>query len=69
METKAYTNFNDLAGNAYGFADYMSFATWFFDLPRRIAVKRFSPETFKALNNAATKSAEARRPVETCRHE
>lgn len=62
---KAYHSFTDVHGNAYGFADYMSFATWFFDLPRRIAVVRFSPETFKKLNRAAVSSKEARQPVLT----
>lgn len=60
---KAYNSFQDLAGNAYGFADYMSFATWFYSVPYRIAVRRFSVETFKRLNYAAGKSKEARTPA------
>jgi len=61
--TKVYNSFSDIHGNAYAFGDYMSFATWFFSVHRRTLVAYFTPETFKRLNYAATKSDEARKPV------
>lgn len=62
---KAYHSFTDVHGNAYGFADYMSFATWFFSVHRRTLVAYFTPDTFKKLNRAAVSSKEARRPIAT----
>ena len=63
MKAKAYTNFKDTNGNEYGFGDFMSFATFWFSVPYRVAVRRFDAATFKALNRAAVTSKEARRPI------
>lgn len=57
---KTYENFKDIAGNSYKFSNYMDFATWFFGIPHRRMVTAFDRVTFKKLNYAATKSAEAR---------
>lgn len=63
MKPKIYSSFAAIDGTQFAFPDYMSFATWFFSLPRRIAVVRFAPDVFKKLERAAAQSTEARRKV------
>lgn len=46
-------SFTDLTGKTHSFEGYLAFATWFFNLPRRIAVKAFAPAEFRRMNRAA----------------
>ena len=61
--TKQYTNFQDVYGNQYGFSDYMSFATWFFNISRKVATAYFDKETFRRLQYEAANSKEARTKI------
>lgn len=61
-KTKIYNSFNDKFGNNYSFANYMNFAVFWFNLSRKIAQSYF-PENFKALQNAAANSREARTKI------
>lgn len=54
MKTKY--SFTDLQGKTHQFETYVSFATWFFSIPRRIAVKTFSPAEFRRMNRVALSS-------------
>ena len=60
---KQYSNFQDVYGNQYGFDNYMSFATWFFNISRKFATASFDKETFRKLNYEAANSKEARARV------
>ncbi len=61
---KAYTSFQDINGNQYGFDNYIDFATWYFNQFRRTLVTYFSSETLKKLQYAAANSKEARTKYE-----
>jgi len=56
---KAYTSFTDKFGNQYGFTNYVDFATFWFNLSRKVSMAHF-PDNFKALNKCATSSSEAK---------
>ena len=60
--SKPYTSFNDKLGNNYSFANYMDFASFWFNLSRKNAIS-FFPENFKLLQAAATTSKEAKTKV------
>ena len=49
---KTYS-FTDLTGKTHSFETYLAFSTWFFSIPRRIAVATFAPAEFKRMNRAA----------------
>lgn len=59
---KVYTSFSDKYGKVYSFNSYMDFAAFWFNLSRKAAMS-FFPENFKALQNAAANSKEARTKV------
>jgi hypothetical protein len=59
---KVYNKFSDKYGNEYTFADYQSFAKFWFGLKRNVATGYF-PDNFKALQKAAANSKEARKPI------
>ena len=59
---KVYNNFSDKFGNEYGFVDYASFSTFWFNLSRKNAMN-FFPNNFKELQRAATVSKEALQKV------
>jgi hypothetical protein len=61
MNSTAYSSFTAIDGTRFAFSDYMSFATWFFSISRRVLVASFDAETFRALERAAANSREARR--------
>lgn len=61
--SKIYNSFNDKFGNNYSFTNYMDFATFWFNLSRKVAQSYF-PENFKALQNAAANSKEARTKID-----
>lgn len=58
---KVYNNFTDKHGNQYGFANYLDFATFWFNLTRKTAKASFP--NFQQLQNAAANSKEARDKV------
>jgi succinate-acetate transporter protein len=60
--TKVYNSFTDKFGNKYGFDNYMSFASFWFGLSRKIAMDHF-PLNFTGLQNAAANSKEARTKI------
>jgi hypothetical protein len=60
MKTKAYTSFNDIHGNSYGFQDYETFADWWYSIPRRRMIGSLDSSDFKKLERAASQSREAR---------
>jgi hypothetical protein len=62
--TKVYNSFNDKFGNTYSFNNYMDFATFWFNLSRKVAQSYF-PENFNALQKAAANSKEARTKMVT----
>lgn len=49
---KTYS-FTDLTGKTHSFEGYLAFSTWFFSIPRRIAVATFAPAEFRRMNRAA----------------
>lgn len=55
---KVYNSFSDKFGNKYSFDNYMEFASFWFNLSRKIAVSYFP--NFKNLQKAAANSKEAR---------
>lgn len=57
-KAKIYNYFTDKYGNVYEFADYMSFAKFWFSLQRKYAVQSFP--MFSKLQSAAANSREAR---------
>ena len=46
-------SFTDLTGKTHSFDGYLAFSTWFFSIPRRIAVATFAPAEFRRMNRAA----------------
>ena len=61
-QTKIYTAFTDKFGNEYKFESYIAFASFWFNLSRKSAISLF-PSNFKALQNAAANSKEARTKI------
>ena len=59
---KVYNSFSDKFGNEYKFDNYMDFATFWFNLSRKVAQSYF-PANFKDLQNAAANSKEARTKI------
>lgn len=57
-KTKIYTQFFDVHNNEYNFNNYLSFASFWFGLPKKLQIANF-PE-YKKLQNAAANSVEAR---------
>lgn len=60
--SKIYNSFSDKYNNVYSFETYLEFASFWFNLSRKAAMA-FFPENFKALQNAAANSKEARTKV------
>lgn len=58
-----YATFADKHGQEYKFADYLSFAQWWFSKPYYFKFTLFEPQLFKKLNYAATQSREARKAI------
>lgn len=58
--SKIYNNFSDKHGNEYGFKNYLDFASFWFDLPRKYAMANFP--LFNKLQKCASSSKEARTP-------
>lgn len=56
---KIYNNFNDKFGNNYNFCNYLDFAKFWFNIPRKASLIYF-PDNFKRLNNAALNSKESK---------
>ena len=54
MKTKY--SFTDLSGKTHQFETYLPFATWFFNMPRRVAVATFAPAEFRRMNRLALSS-------------
>lgn len=59
---KIYNSFADVSGNSYSFDNYMDFAKFWFAIPYQSARQRFG-SNFKALQNAAANSKEARTKI------
>ena len=59
---KIYNLFSDKFGNEYRFENYIDFASFWFNMSRKSALSLF-PENFKALQNAASNSKEARTKI------
>lgn len=57
--TKIYSSFTDKFNNEYKFETYLDFASFWFNLSRKTALSLF-PSNFKALQNAAANSKEAK---------
>jgi hypothetical protein len=55
--------FTSTDGIVFSFADYLSFARWYFSHSRRIMKAAFSAETFARMNQLAVNSADARRRI------
>ena len=49
---KTYS-FTDMTGKTHSFENYLAFATWFFSIPRRVAVATFAPAEFRRMNRLA----------------
>ncbi len=58
---KVYNQFSDKYGNEYRFDNYLDFATFWFDLPRKTAKSIFP--NFLKLQNCAANSKEARTKI------
>ena len=56
---KTYTNFTDKFNNQYSFTNYVDFATFWFNLSRKVAMSYF-PNNFKELNKLALNSKESK---------
>lgn len=59
---KIYNQFTDKFNNEYKFNNYMDFAKFWFNISTKVAISYF-PANFKALQNAAANSKEARTKV------
>ena len=57
-DIKVYSNFSDKFGNNYKFNSYVEFASFWFNLSRKVAISYF-PD-FKKLQRVALYSKEAR---------
>jgi hypothetical protein len=60
--SKVYNSFSDKFGNNYNFANYMDFASFWFNLSRKAAMS-FFPTNFNDLQKAAANSKEARTKI------
>jgi len=59
---RVYNQFTDKFNNEYKFDNFVDFAKFWFGLSRKLAMSYF-PTNFRALQNAAANSAEARTRV------
>jgi len=59
---KVYNSFSDKFGNEYKYDNYMSFASFWFNISRKVAISYF-PTNFNALQKAAANSKEARTKI------